>query len=215
MEHEETDTIETLVVDSALESVETLRAEEKSYADISAVHEGDSCAACGGSLRYTKGIEAGHIFQLGTQYSETLAANFLDENGKSQPMVMGTYGIGVSRLLAAIIEQNHDDKGCIWTKESAPFDLQIIVSNIKDDAQVALGEKLYEAMLAKGVDVLLDERKDRFGAKMKDYELIGVPHAVVIGKKLSDGTVEFLSRDGMVKEEVSVEAITDLLAERF
>ncbi len=215
LEYEETATMETLVVDSALEGVDTLTAVEKSYADISAVQEGDSCASCGGSLRYTKGIEAGHIFQLGTQYSEPLAANFLDENGKSQPMVMGTYGIGVSRLLAAIIEQNHDDKGCIWTKESAPFDLQIIVSNIKDDDQVALGEKLYESMLTKGVDVLLDERKDRFGAKMKDYELIGVPHAVVIGKKLADGTVEFLSRDGMLKEEVSVDTIADFLAERF
>ncbi|WP_373030235.1 proline--tRNA ligase [Sulfurovum sp.] len=215
LEYEETATMETLVVDSALEGVDTLTAVEKSYADISAVQEGDSCASCGGSLRYTKGIEAGHIFQLGTQYSEPLAANFLDENGKSQPMVMGTYGIGVSRLLAAIIEQNHDDKGCIWTKESAPFDLQIIVSNIKDDDQVALGEKLYESMLTKGVDVLLDERKDRFGAKMKDYELIGVPHAVVIGKKLADGTVEFLSRDGMLKEEVSVDTIADFLVERF
>ncbi len=215
VEHEERETIETLVVDSTLEGVDTLSAEDKSYADISAVQEGDSCAACGGSLRYTKGIEAGHIFQLGTQYSEPLGANFLDENGKAQPMVMGTYGIGVSRLLAAIIEQNHDDKGCIWTKESAPFDLQIIISNIKDEEQVALGEKLYEVMLAKGVDVLLDERKDRFGAKMKDYELIGVPHAVVIGKKLADGIVEFISRDGMEKEEVSAEAILDLLSERF
>ena len=215
VEHEETAAIETLVVDRALENIDTLTAEDKSYADISAVQEGDSCTTCGGSLRYTKGIEAGHIFQLGTQYSEPLAANFLDENGKSQPMVMGTYGIGVSRLLAAIIEQNHDDKGCIWTKESAPFDLQIIISNIKDEEQVALGEALYEKMLAKGVDVLLDERKDRFGAKMKDYELIGVPHAVVIGKKLSDGIVEFMTRDGMIKEEVPSEAIADLLAERF
>ncbi len=215
VEHEETNIIEILVVDSALEGLDSPIAEDKSYADISAVQEGDRCATCGGALRYTKGIEAGHIFQLGTQYSEPLGANFLDENGKAQPMVMGTYGIGVSRLLAAIIEQNHDDKGCIWTKESAPFDLQIIISNIKDDAQVALGEKLYEAMLAKGVDVLLDERKDRFGAKMKDYELIGVPHAVVIGKKLADGLVEFITRDGMAKEEVSAEAIVDLLSERF
>ncbi|MEA2047886.1 MAG: proline--tRNA ligase [Campylobacterota bacterium] len=190
-------------------------ADEMTYADISSVCEGDRCKYCGGNLRYTKGIEAGHIFQLGTQYSEPLACNFLDENGKSVPMVMGTYGIGVSRLLAAIIEQNHDDKGCIWTKESAPFDVQIIISNIKDDEQLALGEKLYEMMLSKGVDVLLDERKDRFGAKMKDYELIGVPHAVVIGKKLSEGVVEFLSRDGMKKEEISSGDIVALLAERF
>lgn len=215
VEQDEETTIVTLVVDSALEGMENLSAKEKSYADISAVQEGDACTRCGGALRYTKGIEAGHIFQLGTQYSSPLGANFLDDNGKSQPMVMGTYGIGVSRLLAAIIEQNHDDKGCIWTKESAPFDLQIIVSNIKDDAQVALGEKLYETMLHKGVDVLLDERKDRFGAKMKDYELIGVPHAVVIGKKLADGLVEFMRRDGMVKEEVSIDKIADFLAERF
>ena len=188
---------------------------EADYADLVAVQEGDLCNCCGEPLRYTKGIEAGHIFQLGTQYSEPLAANFLDENGKAKPMFMGTYGIGVSRLLAAIIEQNHDDKGCIWTKESAPFDLQILVSNIKDEAQLALGEKLYASMLEKGVDVLLDERKDRFGAKMKDYELLGVPHAVVIGKKLADGLVEFVTRDGMVKEEISIDEIENLLNERF
>ncbi len=185
------------------------------YADISAVQEGDACIHCGAELRYTKGIEAGHIFQLGTQYSEPLGATFLDENGKAQPMVMGTYGIGVSRLLAGIIEQHHDEKGCVWTKESAPFDLHILVSNIKDEAQVALGEKLYEQMKAKGVDVLLDDRKDRFGAKMKDYELLGIPHAVVIGKKLSDDLVEFVTREGMVKEEVSSSAIEALLNERF
>jgi len=185
------------------------------YRDLSAVQEGDLCSCCGAPLRYTKGIEAGHIFQLGTQYSKPLGATFLDENGKAQPMVMGTYGIGVSRLLAGIIEQNHDDKGCIWTKETAPFALQIIISNIKDEAQVALGEKLYASMLEKGVDVLLDERKDRFGAKMKDYELLGVPHAVVIGKKLSDGLVEFVTRDGMVKDEVSATEIEALLEERF
>jgi len=188
---------------------------EAAFADLAAVQEGDLCSCCGEPLRYTKGIEAGHIFQLGTQYSEPLGATFLDENGKAQPMVMGTYGIGVSRLLAAIIEQNHDDKGCIWTKESAPFDLQIIVSNIKDEAQVNLGETLYASMLAKGVDVILDDRKDRFGAKMKDYELLGVPHAVVIGKKLADGLVEFVTRDGMVKEEISVDAIATHLDERF
>ncbi|MCF6243573.1 MAG: proline--tRNA ligase [Sulfurovum sp.] len=190
-------------------------ADEMFYEDISSVCEGDSCVHCSGTLRYSKGIEAGHIFQLGTQYSKALGCNFLDENGKSVPMEMGTYGIGVSRLLAAIIEQNHDDKGCIWTKESAPFDLQIIVSNIKDEGQMALGEKLYGAMKAKGVDVLLDDRKDRYGAKMKDYELIGVPHAVVIGKNLADGKVEFMTRKEMLKEEVSAENILSFLQERF
>ncbi len=190
-------------------------AQEMYYEDISSVCEGDTCLHCDGRLHYTKGIEAGHVFQLGTQYSEPLGCNFLDENGKSVPMYMGTYGIGVSRLLAAIIEQNHDDRGCIWTKESAPFDLQIIVSNIKDEDQMALGEKLYAQMKECGVDVLLDERKDRYGAKMKDYELIGIPYAIVIGKNLAEGKVEFITRNGMTKEEVNAESIDSFLEDRF
>ena len=209
---------EVMVIEEALGAAvdpNQFDVQEMIYADISSVQEGDHCAVCGGKLRYTKGIEAGHIFQLGTRYSEPMGANFLDENGKTQAMVMGTYGIGVSRLLAAIIEQNHDDKGCIWTKESAPFDLHIIISNVKEDAQVALGETIYEAMLSLGVDVLLDDRKDRFGAKMNDYELLGVPHAVVIGKNLSNGLVEFVTRKGMETQEVSAENILDFLAKRF
>ena len=176
--------------------------------------EGDVCE-CGAPLRMTKGIEAGHIFQLGTKYSEALNATFLNDQGKAQAYEMGTYGIGVSRLLAGIIEQNHDDKGCIWTKESAPFDLYILISNIKDEAQVALAEEIYETMKAQGVDVVLDDRKDRFGAKMKDYELIGIPHAVVIGKKLVDGQVEFINRAGMEKEEIAADNILNVLKERM
>ena len=214
VECEEPDTITTLVVDVALEGLDTLNAEEKSYADISSVCEGDKCMTCGGGLRYTKGIEAGHIFQLGTQYSEPLGCNFLDENGKSVPMVMGTYGIGVSRLLAGIIEQNHDDKGCIWTKESAPFDVQVIVSNIKDEEQVALGEKLYSELKAKGLDVLLDDRKERFGPKIKDFELLGVPYAVVIGKKLVDGEVELITRRGLEKETLTPDSILDAVMQK-
>ena len=169
---------------------------------------GDICA-CGATLRLTKGIEAGHIFQLGAKYSEALKATFLNESGKAQAYEMGTYGIGVSRLLAGIIEQNHDDKGCIWTKESAPFDLQIIISNIKDEEQVALGEKLYEDFKSKGLDVLLDDRKERFGPKIKDFELLGVPYAVVIGKKLVDGKVEVVARKELAKEEIEVDSIID------
>jgi len=211
VECEESSDITILVIDTTLKGLDTFSADEKSYADISAVQEGDVCATCGGALTYTKGIEAGHIFQLGTQYSEPLNANFLDENGKAVPMVMGTYGIGVSRLLAGIIEQNHDDKGCIWTKESAPFDLQIIISNIKDEEQVALGEKLYSELKVKGLDVLLDDRKERFGPKIKDFELLGVPHAIVIGKKLSDGNVEIVTRRGLEKEEVSADNVLEAI----
>ncbi|MCD6653182.1 MAG: proline--tRNA ligase [Sulfurovum sp.] len=187
---------------------------EAEYFDLAAVQEGDLCPYCSKPLRYTKGIEAGHIFQLGTRYSEPLGATFLDENGKAQPMVMGTYGIGVSRLLAAIIEQHHDEKGCIWTKESAPFDLQIIVSNIKDEEQKMLGETLYEKLKAQGKDVLLDDRKERFGFKMKDYELLGIPYAIVIGKKLQDGLVELICREGLHTEDILIDAVIDVVNQK-
>jgi len=186
---------------------------EGKYKDIVAVQEGDSCRHCGGALRYTKGIEVGHIFQLGTQYSKPLKAEFLDENGRSKPFEMGTYGIGVSRLLAAIIEQHHDDKGCIWTKESAPFSVTIIVSNIKDEAQMTLAEETYAVLQAKGVEVLLDDRKERFGFKMKDFELIGIPLAVVIGKNLAESSVELIKREGLEKSMISADRIIEEVME--
>ena len=185
------------------------------FKDIAAVKEGDACPHCGGKLRYTKGIEVGHIFQLGTRYSEPLGCTFLDENGKSKPMVMGTYGIGVSRLLAAIIEQHHDDKGCIWTKASAPFSVVVIISNVKDDAQREAGERLYQTLHDAGIEVLLDDRKDRFGAKMSDFELIGIPLAIVIGKKLSEGKAELIVRDGLAREDVALEGILEEIKKRL
>ena len=114
------------------------------YFDLIAVQEGDKCSCCGVPLEYTKGIEAGHIFQLGTKYSSAMDAKFLDENGKAQPFIMGCYGIGVSRLVAAVIEQNHDEKGAIWTKETAPFVVDIIVSNAKKDDELEAGMKIYD-----------------------------------------------------------------------
>ena len=192
-----------------------LKGYEATYRDIVAVQEGDGCPHCSGKLTYTKGIEVGHIFQLGTQYSDPLEANFLDENGKSKSFVMGTYGIGVSRLLAAIIEQHHDEKGCIWTKESAPFSLTIIVSNIKDEAQMALAEESYKELQAKGVEVLLDDRKERFGFKMKDFELIGIPLALVIGKNLADGSVELVQREGLTKESIPVDKIIESIESKL
>lgn len=183
------------------------------YHDLIAVQEGDRCICCGGELTYTKGIEVGHIFQLGTRYSEPLKAEFLNENGKTQPFVMGTYGIGVSRLLAAIIEQHHDDKGCKWTKESSPFDLEIILSNAKDELQSQFAHGLYQVLKAKGIKVLLDDRKERFGFKMKDYELIGIPFAIVVGQKLEDGMVELVYRDGRTSMEISTKDIANVICE--
>ncbi len=177
------------------------------YKDLVAVKEGDKCARCeNGKLKYTKGIEVGHIFQLGDRYSAPMKAEFLDENGKSKPFLMGTYGIGISRLLAAIIEQNHDERGPIWTKESTPFDLEIIVSNIKKEEELSLGERLYKE-LSKDFDVLLDDRKERFGFKISDFELLGIPYAIIVGKKVKDGLVEIVNRKTLEKEEVSVDEV--------
>ena len=164
------------------------------FADIAEVNEGDTCPNCDGTLSFTKGIEVGHIFKLGTKYSEALKAQYLDENGKAQPFIMGTYGMGVSRLVAAVVEQHHDENGCIWTKETAPYMVNVMISNVKDDAQVALGEELYSKLQANGVAVMLDDRKERFGFKMKDAELIGFPYTVVIGKELENSLVQIFDR---------------------
>ena len=177
------------------------------FEDIAAVNEGDSCPHCNGTLSFTKGIEVGHIFKLGTTYSEALKANFLDENGKAQPFVMGTYGMGISRLVASVIEQHHDENGCIWTKATAPYMVNIMVSNIKDEAQMAAGEKLYQELLDAGVDVMLDDRKERFGFKMKDAELIGFPYTIIIGKELVNGNVQVYDRKSTEKTAVNAEEI--------
>ena len=178
------------------------------YFDLIAVKEEDVCACCGGKLSYTKGIEAGHIFQLGDKYSKAMNATFLDENGKAKPFIMGCYGIGVSRLVAAVIEQNHDEKGCIWTKSTTPFMVDIIVSNSKNEDEKNMGEKIYEELKASNVEVILDDRINaRFGFKIGDFELLGFPYAIIIGKKLLDGIVEIVDRKTLLKTEVKIEEV--------
>ena len=187
---------------------------EAYYMDIAEVNEGDTCPYCSGKLSFTKGIEVGHIFKLGTTYSAALKAEFLDENGKAQPFVMGTYGMGVSRLVAAIIEQHHDENGCIWTKESAPYLVNIMISNIKDEEQNAVAEALYEQLMASDVDVVLDDRKERFGFKMKDAELIGFPYTVIIGKELENNQVQIYERVTGEKSAVDKDEIYAQIMER-
>ena len=172
------------------------------YADISEVNEGDGCPHCDGKLLFTKGIEVGHIFKLGTTYSEALKAEYLDENGKAQPFIMGTYGMGISRLVASVIEQHHDESGCIWTKATAPYMVNVMISNIKDEDQNSLGEFIYRKLNEADVDVILDDRKDRFGFKMKDAELIGFPYTIIIGKELVNGNVQIFDR--ATKEKMAV-----------
>lgn len=183
------------------------------FADIAEVNEGDICPYCDGELSFTKGIEVGHIFKLGTTYSAPLKAEYLDENGKAQPFIMGTYGMGVSRLVAAVVEQHHDENGCIWTKETAPYMVNIMISNIKDDAQVALGEELYAKLQDAKVEVILDDRKDRFGFKMKDAELIGFPYTVIIGKELENGNVQIYDRATTQNIEVAADVVFEKVME--
>jgi len=178
------------------------------YFDLIAVQEGDACSCCGGALKHTKGIETGHIFQLGTKYSEALDANFLDQNGKSKPFEMGTFGIGVSRLVATVVEQHHDEKGCIWTKETTPFMVDVIVSNAKKEEELSAGTKIYEDLKAAGIDAIIDDRlKERFGFKIGDYELLGFPYAVIVGKKLQEGIVEIVDRKTLNKTEVTIQNV--------
>ena len=164
--------------------------------DIREVVAGDPSPDGQGKLLIKRGIEVGHIFQLGCKYSEAMNARVLNENGKSIPMIMGCYGIGVSRVVAAAIEQNHDDKGIIWPAAMAPFQLAIIPLNMqKSEAVARCASELYKACLEAGIEVLLDDRNERPGVKFADMELIGIPHRVVIGDRaLADGQVEYKAR---------------------
>ena len=175
---------------------------EERFKDLVKVKEGDKCPVCGGNLKLSKGIEVGHIFQLGDKYSAAMNATYLDENGKVKPFLMGCYGIGISRLIAVMIEASHDEKGCIWKKECAPFDVEIIISNLKDEAGVKFAFELYESLKKAGVSVIIDDRNERFGVKMNDFELIGFPYALLVGKEFANGKVEFITRDGLSKETI-------------
>ena len=178
---------------------------EERFKDLVKVEEGDKCPVCGGNLKLSKGIEVGHIFQLGDKYSAAMNATYLDENGKAKPFLMGCYGIGISRLIAVMIEASHDEKGCIWKKECAPFDVEIIISNLKDEAGVKFAFELYERLKKAGVSVIIDDRNERFGVKMNDFELIGFPFALLVGKEFANGKVEFITRDGLSKEAIGAD----------
>ncbi|QPH99303.1 proline--tRNA ligase [Campylobacter concisus] len=175
---------------------------EERFKDLVKVKEGDKCPECGGNLKLSKGIEVGHIFQLGDKYSAAMNATYLDENGKAKPFLMGCYGIGISRLIAVMIEASHDEKGCIWKKECAPFDVEIIISNLKDEEGAKFAFELYESLKKAGVSVIIDDRNERFGVKMNDFELIGFPFALLVGKEFANGKVEFITRDGLNKETI-------------
>lgn len=183
--------------------------------DLLLVEEGDKCLNCGSDLKMDRGIEVGNIFQLGTKYSNSLGVNYLDENGKASEIFMGSHGIGVSRTMAAIVEQNYDEDGIIWPLAVAPFEVIVTIVNVKNEEQVALGEKLYNELKDLGIEVLLDDRSERAGVKFKDSDLIGVPIRVTVGKKATENIVEYSLRSDKEKEEVEVFNLIEKIREEF
>ena len=184
-------------------------AAEPEFVDLRNVVAGDPSPCGSGSLKLARGIEVGHVFQLRTKYSEAMNAAFLDNNGKSQIMEMGCYGIGVTRVVAAAIEQNNDEKGIIWTDAMAPFTVVIVPMNYKKSADVkAAADKIYAELLAQGVDVLLDDRDERAGVLLADSELLGIPHRIVIGDRaLKEGNVEYAERKVGESQSIAVNEI--------
>ena len=162
-----------------------------------------------------RGIEVGNIFQLGTKYSDDLGAKFLDENGKEKSFVMGCYGIGVSRSVAAVVEQYHDEEGIKWPLVIAPYHAIVTVINVKNEEQMDLGEKLYNELESLGVEVLLDDRNERAGVKFKDRDLIGIPIRITVGKRAAESIVEYSIRGNEEKLEVSISELVPLIKSEF
>ena len=168
--------------------------EEIKYFDLRLVEEGEFCPECGKPLRVTRGIEVGNIFQLGTKYSKPMNAVYLDADGKAKPYIMGCYGIGISRTAAAAVEAHHDDWGIKWPLSIAPYHVIVVPVSTKDEQQMSVATKMYEELLAAGVEAVIDDRDERPGVKCKDADLIGFPYRITVGKTIAEGGVEFVTR---------------------
>src|SRR5690606_39210523 len=181
---------------------------EFQWADLRAVSAGEPCINCGSPLDMWRGIEVGHIFKLGTKYSEAFDATFLDEDGKSHPIVMGSYGIGVERNMAAVVESHHDERGIVWPVSIAPYEVVVTVLRSDDERTSSAAESLYESLGEAGIDVILDDRQERPGVKFADAELIGFPWRITIGPRgIESGVCELTERATMETEEVALEAV--------
>ena len=194
--------------DAHLRHVDLMRdAAVEAWADLRNIAATDVCPRCGGDIELTRGIEVGHIFMLGLRYSEAMRAVFLDENGTENPMIMGCYGIGISRVAAAAIEQNHDAHGIVFPPPVAPFDCILLNLDPADAEVTRQAEKIYARLLENGVDVLLDDRNERPGVKFKDADLLGIPMQIILGARgLARGIVECKDRRSAAKEAFSIDA---------
>ena len=180
--------------------------------DLKVLKEGDPCPVCGAPIKHTRGIEVGQVFKLGTKYSKAMNAIYKDENQQDHPLVMGCYGIGVSRTLAAVIEQHHDDDGIIWPVSVAPYHVIVTLVKPKDEEQAKIAEKIYQSLLTAGVEAVIDDRDERPGVKFKDADLLGFPIRITVGKRAGEGIVEYKLRRDSEKSELSVaEAIENAI----
>ena len=188
--------------------------EATKVADVRNVVEGDKCPKCGKPLAMCRGIEVGHIFKLGTKYSDALHCIYLDKDGKENSMIMGCYGIGVSRTLAAIIEQHYDENGIIWPMSVAPYQVIVVPTTSQDETVVKMANEIHDALEKAGAEVLIDDREERAGVKFKDADLIGIPIRITVGRKAAEGKVEYKLRAGSeVVEMTAEEAIAAALKE--
>ncbi len=183
--------------------------------DFRNIEVGDKCPVCGKPIDICKGIEVGHIFKLGTKYSKALDCTFLDENGKAQVPIMGCYGIGVSRCVAAIVEEHSDDRGIIWPMNVAPYHVTIVCANMKDETAVKLSEELYAKFVGAGVEVIYDDRNERAGVKFNDADLTGIPIRITVGKKASEGIVEYKLRSSDEILEVNADDVLNKAIEEI
>lgn len=187
--------------------------EDLQYADLRLVEAGEFCPQCGKPLKVTRGIEVGNIFQLGTKYSKPMNAVYLDADGKAKPYIMGCYGIGISRTAAAAVEAHHDEHGIKWPLSIAPYHAVIVPVSTKDETQMSVAQKIYDELLANGVEVVIDDRDERAGVKFKDADLIGFPYRITVGKTISEGNVEFVVRQTGEKTAMKPEEATKLIIE--
>lgn len=187
----------------------------EAYGDLRFVKEGDPSPDGNGTIQFAKGIEVGHIFKLGTTYSEPMKATFLNDQGKAMPYIMGCYGIGVSRIVAAVAEQFQDDSGFTWPNAVAPYEIHVVPVNVKDDVQRETGEEIYEQLKAQGFEVLLDDRKERAGVKFADADLIGLPIRITVGKRAAEGILEVKIRETNETVEWHKDEVLDKVREFF
>jgi prolyl-tRNA synthetase len=181
------------------------------YADLRMVQEGEPCPVCGEPLKVAKAVEIGHIFKLGYKYSKSMGASVLDQNGKEVMPIMGCYGIGIERILTAAIEQNNDTEGFWLPRSIAPFDVVVTPTNIKDEVLMRAAEEIARTLEQGGYDVLLDDRDERAGVKFKDADLVGIPFRVNVGKKVTEGQVEVVTRSTRTSNDASIPEVLDAL----